>query len=166
MSFCFYWLSLWLFCSLQQFLFLLLLSVIVASVVAMTEASATTEAAMTDNNNNNRNQSVLARRLSRCDVSSAAQRIVGQNSQNSMLACILQNATGCSKASWYFWHTAFDKQCIRAYSSSGICNSMVVWVSERSDGIFLPFFLNPYLCNLSKGLFCPFIIFIPPPAHA
>lgn len=32
----------------------------------------------------------------------AEQRIVGQNSQKSMLACILKNPT------WYFWHTTFD----------------------------------------------------------
>ncbi len=32
----------------------------------------------------------------------AAQRIVGQNSQKRMLACILQNVTGCSRTSWYF----------------------------------------------------------------
>lgn len=43
------------------------------------------------------------------------QRIVGQNNQKSMLAFILQNATGCSRISWYFWHTAFDILCIGTY---------------------------------------------------
>lgn len=45
--------------------------------------------------------SVLLPRLSRCDVSAAAQRIVGQDSQKSKLACILQNVTRCGRMSWY-----------------------------------------------------------------
>ena len=40
-------------------------------------------------------------------LSSAAQRIVGRNSQKSMLACILQNATRCNRTSWYFGHTTY-----------------------------------------------------------
>lgn len=41
--------------------------------------------------------------------------IVGQNSRKSMLACILQNVTGCSRTSWYFWHIAFDILCAGTY---------------------------------------------------
>lgn len=41
-------------------------------------------------------------------VSSAAQRIVCQNSHIIMLICTLQNASGCSFISLYFWHTIFD----------------------------------------------------------
>ncbi len=45
----------------------------------------------------------------------AAQKIVGHSSQKSMLACILQSATGCSRTSWYFWHTALDILCNGTY---------------------------------------------------
>lgn len=45
--------------------------------------------------------SLLLRRLSRCDVSAAAQRIVGQDSQKSKLAWILHNVTRCNRMSWY-----------------------------------------------------------------
>lgn len=34
--------------------------------------------------------------------SSHVQRIVGHNNQKSMLACIVQNATKCSRTSWHF----------------------------------------------------------------
>ena len=41
-------------------------------------------------------------------VTAAAQRTAGQNSQkSSWLACILQSATRCCRASWYFLHNAF-----------------------------------------------------------
>ncbi len=46
-----------------------------------------------------------------CDVFSAAQRIVGQNGQKNLLVCIMQNPTGCSRTSWYFWHNAFHILC-------------------------------------------------------
>ena len=54
-----------------------------------------------------------------CDVSSAVQRIV---------ACILQNAPGCSRTSWYFWQTAFHilpagickTFCRHSYQYSGV----------------------------------------------
>ncbi len=50
-----------------------------------------------------------------CDIFSSAQRIVGQNGQKSMLACILQNPTGCSGTSWYFWHTVLHILCTGTY---------------------------------------------------
>lgn len=43
--------------------------------------------------------SVLSQKLSRCDIYSAMQIFMGQKS---MLACILQNAPGRCRASWYF----------------------------------------------------------------
>ena len=52
-------------------------------------------------------------RLSRWDVSFAAeQKLVGKNSQKSMLACLLRNTTGCRTASKCIWQTAFSIPCI------------------------------------------------------
>ena len=53
---------------------------------------------------------VVAPIHSRCDTSSAAQRIVGRNSQNPcwLAYCVLRNATGWGTTSGYFWHTAFS----------------------------------------------------------
>ncbi len=84
---------------------------------------------------------------------------MGHNGRKRMLACILQNLTGCSKASQYFWHTAFHILCIGTTKSfPGILNSTLAWALERSlslyslivrgeikrsdadDGIFIGFF--------------------------
>ncbi len=50
-----------------------------------------------------------------CEIFAAAQRIVGQNGQKCILACILQNLTGCSRTSRYFWHTVFHILSIETY---------------------------------------------------
>ncbi len=69
-----------------------------------------------------------------CDIFGTAQRIVGQNGQKSMLACILQYLTGCSRTSWYFWHTAFTYYVWEHTKSfSDILNSKVVWVLKCRD---------------------------------
>lgn len=44
---------------------------------------------------------------SQCNASSAAQRIMGQNNNISMLPFILINVTGCSRTCWYFWNSSF-----------------------------------------------------------
>lgn len=43
-------------------------------------------------------------RLSCCCVTSSALRIASQNSQKSVLVCVLQDVTGCSRICWYFLH--------------------------------------------------------------
>ena len=65
--------------------------------------------------------------LSRCDVFSAAQGIVGQNSRKSMLACIRRNVIQHPCISW---HTAFSIGTCKIYMP-GILNSMVAWVLEN-----------------------------------
>lgn len=50
-----------------------------------------------------------------CDVFSALQKIDGQQSWSSMLAYKLQNVSGCSRTSWYFYHTVCDVLCTETY---------------------------------------------------
>lgn len=80
---------------------------------------------------------LLIRHLSQsCHVqSSICAVIVGPNSQKSTLACILHNATGCSKTSWYSRHTTFDIHVLGHTSFSGMLNSREVWVLERSHKV-------------------------------
>lgn len=42
-----------------------------------------------------------------CDASSTVQRIVGQKSPEARWTPIQENATGCIRRSWCFWHIAF-----------------------------------------------------------
>ncbi len=65
---------------------------------------------------------------------SGVQRIVGKNSQKSMLVCILQNPTRSSRASWYFfayciWHTMYWDKLILFVC---LLYSIVVCDLERS----------------------------------
>lgn len=78
-----------------------------------------------------------------CDLSSTAQRIVSQHGQRNMLARIMQNENRCSRTSWYFWHTAFDIQCIGTHLTlfRHTIYSMIVWVLKRTPFRFPLLFL-------------------------
>ena len=73
---------------------------------------------------------------------------VRKNSQKIMLACILQNATRCSRTSWSFCHTAFDMVCIGTYqglkpnlcSKTGLCGITFVKIVSSN--------LHPAPCEL------------------
>lgn len=60
-------------------------------------------------------------------IGNAGQRIVGQDSQKSKLACILQNVTRCGRMSWYCFF--FFCSLVHKESFSGTLNSTVgqVW---------------------------------------
>ena len=87
------------------------------------------------------------------------QRIVGQNNQKSMLACILQNPTGCSRTSWYFWHTTFDILCIWTYCtfsgsrSVGIGTQGLYLQNRYFSGLFENVLLSYFPQNESNEMF-------------
>ena len=75
--------------------------------------------------------------LSRCDIFSAAQMIVGQNSQKSMLACKLRNTTGCSTTSWHiFGILHFPYYVLWLYYVLWDAPISIFWPNHQSSFIF------------------------------
>lgn len=74
---------------------------------------------------------VICLLLSRCDVSAAVQRTMGQNCQKSLLAYRLQNATGCSRTDSLVFSSILCIGCTLNLSP-GRLNSIVVCVLEST----------------------------------
>ena len=75
------------------------------------------------------------------NLSYAARVIVGQNSQRSMMACIQQNATGCSRTS----RTPLAYCILGSTSSSGILNNVVELVVKCREISSSPISFHSFL---------------------